>query len=181
MTITAYSARITYLLHAFSPKSIQKSIKSLYKMVVQQNIAMQPSIQDCPFLCINLVLKSESGNALLISWYNFHCYRRQWQNLSLLLKWLNFSHSAIFPLWFPVFTQVSLQNKRFQCMITTVPVILQTSSTTVKTRRQRIPISKPKNTNTRQRIRVQQCWWGNNRPRSPLYLGNRGRMDYVRV
>ena len=64
--------------------------------------------------------------------YNFHCYRRQWQNLSLLLKWLNFSHSAISPVWFPVFTQVSLQNKRFQCMITTVPVILQTSSTMLR-------------------------------------------------
>ena len=108
-------------------------------------------------LC-NQVLQSLFLLIFLI--YNFHCYRRQWQNLSLLLKWLNFSHSAIFPLWFPVFTQVSLQNKRFQCMITTVPVILQTSSTTVKTRRQRIPIYKPKNTNTRQRIRVQQCWWG---------------------
>ena len=129
-------------------------------------------------LC-NQVLQSLFLLIFLI--YNFHCYRRQWQNLSLLLKWLNFSHSAISPVWFPVFTQVSLQNKRFQCMITTVPVILQTSSIPVKTRRQRIPKSKPKNTNTRQRIRVQQWWWGDNRPRSPLYLGNRGRMDYVRV
>ena len=55
-------------------------------------------------LC-NQVLQSLFLLIFLI--YNFHCYRRQWQNLSLLLKWLNFSHSAIFPLWFPVFTQVS--------------------------------------------------------------------------
>ena len=129
-------------------------------------------------LC-NQVLQSLFLLIFLI--YNFHCYRRQWQNLSLLLKWLNFSHSAISPLWFPVFTQVSFAKQAISMYDYHCSCYFTNKLNNVKTRRQRIPIHKPKNTNTRKRIRVQQWWWGDNRPRSPLYLGNRGRMDYVRV